>query len=203
MKLSIIILVAFIIGTVTGFSSILPERFIPVNITDITLYFLIFAVGFMVGANSRIWNYLKKKNLRILMVPLLTVVGTLLGGLLISPFISGHDLFEVLSVCSGFGYYSLSSVLITGIKGELLGITALMSNLFRELFTLLFAPVMVRVFGKIAPIASGGATTMDVTLPVIYKFSGEEYSIIAIVSGFVLTLLVPIMVPAFLSFSCR
>lgn len=201
MRLSFIIFTGFIIGTIIGFLAILPERFIPPHITDYTLYLLIFVVGFMVGTNDHIWKYLKKKNMKLLMVPFVTVLGTIAGGIGIYPFIKGHNLFEVLSVSSGFGYYSLSSVLITGIKGEILGVTALMSNLFRELITLLFAPIMVRVFGSIAPIASGGATTMDVTLPVIYKFSGAEYSVIAIVSGFILTLLVPILVPIFLNFS--
>ena len=54
--------------------------------------------------------------------------------------------------------------------------------------------VFVKYFGKLAPIASGGATSMDTTLPVITKFTGTEYAIIAVFSGTVLTIIVPFLV---------
>ena len=80
-----------------------------------------------------------------------------------------------------------------------LGVIALLANLSREIITLIFAPLFVRLFGKLAPIASGGATAMDTTLPIVARFSGKEYAIIAFFSGIVLTVLVPILVPFILS----
>jgi len=41
----------------------------------------------------------------------------------------------------------------------------------------------------------GGATTMDTTLPIMTKFGGSEVALIAFVHGFVLTALVPFVVP--------
>ena len=70
----------------------------------------------------------------------------------------------------------------------------------REVFTLLFAPLLVAVFGKLAPIASGGATSMDSTLPVVRKFSGKDYALISIYNGTVLTILVPFIVMFILEF---
>jgi uncharacterized membrane protein YbjE (DUF340 family) len=64
----------------------------------------------------------------------------------------------------------------------------------REVATLLMTPVLVKYFGKLAPIAAGGATSMDTTLPVIAKFTGTEYAIIAVFSGTVLTIIVPFLV---------
>jgi len=52
----------------------------------------------------------------------------------------------------------------------------------------------VKFFGKLSPIASGGATSMDTTLPVIAKFSGREYAVISVFSGVVLTILVPFII---------
>jgi uncharacterized membrane protein YbjE (DUF340 family) len=73
-------------------------------------------------------------------------------------------------------------------------VVALLSNIFREVATLLTTPILVRYFGKLAGIASGGATAMDTTLPVISRYSGKEYAIIALFSGIVLTILVPFLV---------
>ncbi len=41
---------------------------------------------------------------------------------------------------------------------------------------------------------------MDTTLPVIVKFTGKDYGIIAIFSGIVLTVLVPVLVTLILEF---
>ena len=75
-----------------------------------------------------------------------------------------------------------------------------MSNIFREIITLLFAPLLAKYFGELAPIAAGGATAMDTTLPIITKFSGKEYGIISLFSGIVLSLLVPFLVTFILKF---
>jgi uncharacterized membrane protein YbjE (DUF340 family) len=78
-----------------------------------------------------------------------------------------------------------------------LGTVALLSNIMRELAALLLAPLLVRYFGKLAPIAVGGATTMDTTFPVIVKFSGKEFAVIAVFHGFVLDVSVPVLVTLF------
>ena len=74
-----------------------------------------------------------------------------------------------------------------------------MSNVMREIFTLLFAPWLVMWLGKLAPIMAGGATTMDTTLPIITRFSGKEFVIIAIAHG----ILVDFTVPFLVTFFCK
>jgi uncharacterized membrane protein YbjE (DUF340 family) len=92
------------------------------------------------------------------------------------------------------GYYSLSSILITQYKGIELGTIALLANIFREVLALLLAPFLVKYFGKLAPIAAGGATTMDTTFPGIVRYSGKEFSIVSIYHGFITDLSVPFLV---------
>ena len=104
-----------------------------------------------------------------------------------------------MAVGAGFGYYSLSSVFITQLHSHSLGVVALLSNIFREVATLLATPILVSYFGNLAGIASGGATAMDTTLPIISKYSGKEYAIIAVFSGIVLTILVPFLVTVILT----
>lgn len=194
MKNSIIILGFFMLGLTGALLHILPSILTENDFTMPVLFALIFFVGAMVGADRETWEKIKKTNMKIFLAPLTVVVGTFTGITLFSFLIPSLSLRDSLAVGAGFGYYSLSSVIITGIRGEVLGVIALASNIARELFTLIAAPLLAKYLGKLAPVVSGGATAMDTTLPVITKFSGKEYAIIAMFSGFILTILVPILV---------
>lgn len=108
---------------------------------------------------------------------------------------------DCMAVGAGFGYYSLSSIFITEYKGPELGTIALLSNIMREIITLLCAPLLVKYFGKLAPISVGGATTMDTTLPIITRYSGKEFVIISIFHGFVVDFSVPFLVTLLCSIS--
>jgi uncharacterized membrane protein YbjE (DUF340 family) len=44
---------------------------------------------------------------------------------------------------------------------------------------------------KYIPIALGGATTMDTTLPIIMRYSDSEITVTAFSSGFILTIIAP------------
>jgi uncharacterized membrane protein YbjE (DUF340 family) len=68
----------------------------------------------------------------------------------------------------------------------------------REFITLIGTPLLARYFGRLAPIASGGATSMDTTLPVITRSVGTDYAVISVVNGVVLTALVPLLITAIL-----
>ena len=161
------------------------------------LYGLMFLVGISIGSDRKAWAALKGQQLRIVLVPLATIVGTLAGSIGVSFLLTDIRLTDCLAIGSGFGYYSLSSIFITEYRGAELGTIALTTNIIREIITLLGAAVLVRCFGKLAPICSGGATTMDTTLPVITRFSGKEYVIIAIFHGFVVDFSVPFLVTFF------
>lgn len=157
-------------------------------------------VGVGIGSDKKAWEILKNAKLKIILVPLTVIVGTFIGVAIISIFLEDINLRESLAIGAGFGYYSLSSIFISQISGETLGVIALISNISREIITLLFTPLFAKYFGKIAPIASGGATSMDTTLPIITTFLGKEYAIISVFSGIVLTILVPFLVTFILKF---
>jgi uncharacterized membrane protein YbjE (DUF340 family) len=48
--------------------------------------------------------------------------------------------------------------------------------------------------GRDVPIAMGGATTMDTTLPIIVHYCGRETLIPAFTSGFILTIASPLTI---------
>jgi uncharacterized membrane protein YbjE (DUF340 family) len=172
-----------------------PKWLIGDDFTFYTLLFLVFVVGFGIGGDTSAFVVLKRIKIKVLLVPILVVVGSLSGTALFSLFLHHITVGQAMAVGSGFGYYSLSSVIISRLSGEELGVIALLANVFREITTLIAAPLMVKYFGKLAIIASGGATAMDTTLPVIVRFTGKEYGVIAVFSGIVLTILVPFLVP--------
>ena len=200
MKSSLIILAVFGAGIGVGLSGQLPAGFRPADYTEYVLYALLLCVGISIGGDRHVWSALRdRRNLRWGLVPLLVTIGTLAGAALVSRLLSDMPLRDALAVGAGFGYYSLSSVLITQAHSEALGVVALLSNLMREISTLLLAPLLVRCCGRLAPIACGGATAMDSTLPVIARFAGKEYAVVALFSGVTLTLAVPVLIFAILS----
>jgi len=152
-------------------------------------------VGISVGADlNKTMNLLKTMHVKILLVPFTTVVGTYLGVILFSMFINNMPLSDLLAIGSGFGYYSLSSIYITELRGEMLGTIALLVNIVREIVALLFVPLIAKYFGKIAPIATAGATSMDTCLPIITANVGKNYAIISVFNGTALTILVPFLI---------
>ncbi len=160
-----------------------------------------FLVGISIGSDKNAFYVLRKLNFKVVLVPLTVILGSLLGTALISLLLIDINVQEATAVGAGFGYYSLSSIFISQLHSQELGVIALLSNIFREIITLLAVPFLVRYFGKLAGIATGGATAMDTTLPIIVKFTGKEYGIIAIFSGIILTILVPILVTVILELS--
>ncbi|MCL2154533.1 MAG: lysine exporter LysO family protein [Leptospirales bacterium] len=194
MKGSIIILIFFSMGLIAGIFG-LTFGFEKIdNLSLYALYMLMFFVGIGVGADQRVWDTLKKINFKIIIVPAIVIMGTIFGTCICSLFLKDITTRDAMAIGSGFGYYSLSSILISKIRNETLGVIALIANISREIFTLIATPLLVKYFGKLAPIASAGATSMDTTLPVIVKYCGKDYAIISLFSGVVLTVLVPAII---------
>ena len=77
-----------------------------------------------------------------------------------------------------------------------LGGTAFLSNVSRELLAIFTIPFIATKIGSFPSVATAGATAMDSVLPVINKSNPANVSIIAFYSGFVITLVVPVLVPA-------
>ena len=200
MKQSLIFLAVFALGVLLAIPGFMPLYFIENDISKWILYLLLFFVGIQIGGSKSILKVAKSVGLKIMLVPIATTVGTFAGAIAISFLLKERSITDCLSVGSGFAYYSLSSILITEYRGAELGTIALLANIMREFFVLLLAPWMVKYFGKLAPICGGGATTMDTTLPIISKYAGSDFIIIALFHGIIIDFSVPIWVSFFLSF---
>ncbi|MDD2476589.1 MAG: lysine exporter LysO family protein [Dysgonamonadaceae bacterium] len=199
MKQSLIYLLVFALGVSLAIPGFVPQYFIENDISKWILYLLLFFVGIQIGANKNILKVAKSTGFKIMLVPIATTVGTFVGAIAISFLLNDRSITDCLSVGAGFAYYSLSSILITEYRGAELGTIALLANIMREFFVLLLAPWMVKYFGNLAPICGGGATTMDTTLPIISKYSGSDFIIIALFHGMIIDFSVPLWVSFFLT----
>lgn len=177
-----------------AYYNILPQFLLNNNFSTYVLYLLMFVVGISIGGDKESLSVLRKISWKITLIPLSVIIGSLGATAIYAWLSSSIPVKDAMAVGAGFGYYSLSSILISEMHSETLGTIALISNIVRELITLLFAPILVFLFGKLAPVVSGGATAMDSTLPIIIKSSGKEYGVLAIFSGIVLTILVPFII---------
>ncbi len=200
MKSNLILLGSFLLGLALGGIDLVPTAIVESDLGNYLLYLLLFLVGLSVGNDRDTIRGFRQLSPRLLALPFLTIIGSMCGGV-VAALLLGQSLYEMLAVSQGLAYYSLSSILITEKLGITLGAIALFSNVFRELLTLLLAPLLVKYLGPLAPIAAGGATTMDVSLPAILNASGKEYLVPAIYHGFVCDFSVPIFVTLFIELS--
>ncbi|RUR37780.1 lysine exporter LysO family protein [Vreelandella populi] len=134
-----------------------------------------------------------------LAIAITLAISSLLAGLAAAPLLS-LSWNQGLAMASGFGWYSLSAILIGDQLGPLLGGVAFFNDLARELLAFVLIPLVIHRHTALA-IGYGGATSMDFTLPVIQQHGGVACVPIAVVSGFILSLLSPPLILFFLSLS--
>jgi len=159
------------------------------------LYVLMLCVGLSTGGSEDTFKALRGMGIKALLLPLFTIVGTALGVLLALPFFKDLLLKDVEVVGAGYAYYSLSSVIIKAEYSELIAAIAIVSNIIRELSTIMLAPLYVRLGGEYAPICCAGATSGDTVLPFILKATSPQYAVLSVYHGLALTFFVPFAVP--------
>lgn len=188
MASSTIPLLLLVLGIITGSFIKFSSAGIVVSLL---LYFLILLVGIILGEGEM--------RLRIgdLRIPVLTLAGTLLSGVMVSP-ITGLPVNVSVAISAGLGWYTLAGPLVTKICGVKAGAMALLSNLFREMISLTFARTISERAGCDSLAASAGAASMDTMLPFIAQVCDRSWTMRSFVSGLVLTLLVPLLIPLLL-----
>ena len=182
MRDSLIVFVFFAVGVALGYADAVPTWLLDPDLPMIILSVMVVLVSLGLGAGDNLHYMLRTFNWRMFLLPLCTIVGTLLFSALGVLVLRGFSLTDCLAVGSGFGYYSLSSVLIADLKSATLGVqgaaeaatVALLANVVREMIALFGMPLFARWGGPLAPISVSGVTSMDVCLPSIARYSGSD-----------------------------
>lgn len=193
MKGSLIIVAFFAAGILCGRADVLPQWVSSSTVSMTALCALLLCVGMGIGGNPDMKSEFRSLNPRVALLPLATILGSWAGAA-IAFLVLQRTITDCLAISSGFAYYSLSSIFLTEYRGIELGTIALVANLVREAITLLGTPLLARIFGPLAPISAGGATTMDTTLPIITHTCGQRFTILAIFHGFIVDFSVPFLV---------
>lgn len=179
-------------------NGILPQEaidFLSGHSEDV-LYVLMFSVGISVGANRGVFQKLKEYHLKILVIPLGIIVGSVLGGFVCSLFME-ESLRDSLMIVSGLGWYSLSGILVTELSGAEIGTIAFLCNLLREIFSFLIIPSVAKHFNCYTAIAPAAATSEDTTLPMIMKYTSAEVVMMAVLNGIICSAAVPVLIKFF------
>lgn len=193
------IIFSVIIGLICGI--FFKNQFILTNIDFLIsfgLCLLLFFVGIDIGNNNEIFRHLKSVKKKILFLPFIVILGSLIGGAIASYFIT-LSLEESIAIASGMGWYSFSAIELAKIDAYLGGI-AFLSNVFRELLAIISIPLIAKKIGSYESVAAAGATAMDSVLPVINRCNTADVSIISFYSGLIITISVPIILPFLISF---
>ena len=193
MKGSLIVVGFFVLGLMAGRMEMVPAWLLDSRVSFVALCGLLLFVGLGIGLNPDMKREVRSLNPRLALLPIVTILGSWMGAL-VAWLLMHRSLADCLAVDSGFAYYSLSSIFVTEYRGAELGTIALLANIIREMLTLLGAPLMAKLFGPLAPISAGGATTMDTTLPIISQTVGQRYVALTIYHGFVVDFSVPFLV---------
>lgn len=162
------------------------------------LIFLLFLIGIQLR-NSGLTLRQILLNKHGMIIAVVIILSSWCGGLL-AAFVLDIPLTKGLAMASGFGWYSLSGILMGDAFGPVFGGASFMIELLRELVALVMIPMFIRKM-PCSAIGYAGATAMDFTLPVIQTAGGVKCVPIAIVSGFILSLLVPVFMLFFVSLS--
>ncbi len=193
------ILVALGFGILAGYinnnyAKVIDNSWVSGYLFDFSLILLLFVMGFMFAADEKAVAKLKKAGLKILGVPFSIALGSIVGGL-VGGLLLGINVVGSMAVTAGFGWYTLAGPLVGQLFGANFGALGFVVNFLRELLTLVTIPLTAKI-DHYTPVALGGATTMDTTLPVIVRYCGSETLITAFSSGFILSIVAPFTITA-------
>ena len=150
---------------------------------------LLFVMGLVFGLDKESISKMRRTGLKILVIPIAVALGSILGGT-VSGLVLGLDVVKTMAVTAGYGWYTLAGPMVGQLFGAHWGALGFVVNFLRELLTIVTISLTARI-DKYVPIALGGATTMDTTLPVIVRYCGSDSLIAAFSSGFTLSMAAP------------
>ncbi|XKM14585.1 lysine exporter LysO family protein [Orbaceae bacterium ac157xtp] len=160
-------------------------------ITKVVLVLLLFVVGMQLR-NSHITLRQILFNKIGIITTLLVIVSCLVGSLLFA-YITNEPINVAMAMSSGYGWYTLSGLLMTDAHGPIIGSITFLNDILRELCAIILIPTLIKRF-RLTALGLCGATSMDFTLPMLQKGGGMTIVPSAIVQGFLLTLFMPIII---------
>ncbi|MEG0824163.1 MAG: lysine exporter LysO family protein [Oscillospiraceae bacterium] len=189
---------AVVLGMLAGYF-IIPDSIVAYcgDVINFGLYLILFLVGIDMGRQGTILGDIKAAGFKVLLVPLAVIIGTL-GAAAIAGLFLPMGVKDAMAAAAGFGWYSLAPTLLAPYSLSVSAV-AFLSNVMREILSIVLIPVVAHRMGFIEAVALPGAASMDTVLPVVIGSTSERITLYSFTSGVVLSLLVPIIVPFLIS----
>ncbi|MEE0741332.1 MAG: lysine exporter LysO family protein [Emergencia sp.] len=200
-SMTLIIVVTVCLGLIFGYLMIQKGIFayesfdaFAGEVIRVGLCVLLFLVGMDLGVENTFIEDIKSVGFKILALPAAVVVGSLFGAVICALFIP-LSVREAMAVAAGFGWYSLAPAIIMEEGFVMASAISFMHNVFRETLGLLLIPMVAKKIGYIEAIGMPGSGASDVCLPLIVKSTRSGIAIYSFVTGILVSLMVPILVP--------
>lgn len=200
--MTVIILISVVIGMLAGYFVIREvfadnmeafENAAGLGI-KLGLCLLLIFVGIDLGIEGTVVSNFKAVGLRIFAIPLAVIIGTLTAALLMSLFLD-LSTKESLAIGAGFGWYTLAPGIIMEAGYMTASAVCFLHNVMRELFAILIIPFVAKKIGYVETVGLPGSAAMDVCLPIVEKATRSDIAVYSFISGAILSILVPILVP--------
>lgn len=205
-KMTLIILCSVIVGMALGY--LVARPIFGENIAEfdsaaslgikIGLCILMVFVGLDLGLEGTVFTMIKEAGWRILIFPLVCIIGTLISAGLCGMLFK-LSLPESLAIGAGFGWYSLAPGIIMEAGYLTASAISFLHNVMREIFSILLLPIIAEKVGCIEAACVPGAPAMDVCLPIINRATKGKAVTYGFITGVIMSFLVPVMVPLMLA----
>ena len=192
------LVLAVVAGMVCGYF-VVPESMLGLcsTVIDWGLYLLLLMVGIDMGRQGTIVADIRAAGFKVVLVPVAVAVGTLSFSVLGGVFL-GMGVKDSMASTAGFCWYSLAPTLLQSYSLTISAV-AFLSNVMREIFAIVAIPFVARKVGYVECVALVGAAGMDSLLPVVVGATHERITIYSFVSGVLLSLAVPMLIPLIVS----
>jgi len=193
------IVLALFVGGIVGYvngnwGSVAVGGFVSNYVFTGSLVVLLFVMGAVFGMDKEAVSKMKHLGLKVLVFPFAVALGSIVGGF-VGGLVLGVNVTASMAVSAGYGWYTLAGPLTSQLFGAEWGALGFTVNFLRELVTIVTVSLTVKI-DKYAPVALGGATSMDTTLPVIVRYCGSDTLITAFSCGFTLSIIAPFSIMA-------
>jgi len=163
------------------------------SLITVGLCLILFFVGLDMGRQGNILREIRLAGPGIFVFPVAVCVGTFGAAALVSLIIP-MSMKDTLAVSAGFSWSSLAPVLLADYSAAVAAV-AFLSNVLRELLSVVLIPFVSAKIGYLECVAMPGAAAMDTALPVVISATDDHVTIYSLVSGAVLSFAVPILIP--------
>ena len=171
------------------------------HIMTVGLCLLMLSIGLGMGLDGTVLTYLKQAGFRVLVFPVVVILSTTVGGVVISLIYGDLSIGESLAICYGFGWYTFAPIAISNAGYVMAGAISFLHNVIRELAGIVLMPILAKRIGYLEVASIPGVAAMDVCLPIIERVTRQDIIIYSFLIGFSQAVFVPILVNMALAFA--